>query len=555
MSLIHICQICDKNTLALLNGAWKAITMNNPDHHFMFHLIHSIEDAQVLSNFEERFRSFYPKVNIMLYYTEETGMLNKNDISCVNKKGSLIFYIPAKLSNIEKVLYLNIDTLITGDIEPIWKLDCGEIGLCIKSSIHPIWKEKNGHRCGNVGVMLMNLATLRNNNFTKRVVDIFLEKPEDAQSIINTYAEGKYIDLSGDMNIFQNQDDDKYKDPIIYSLVGNKKPWNSLEKNLLFDLWHSYNKISTPNFRPNISKTGIGVLIYDTKNIGDWTQTAAALYIWWIHFERPNTFKSFVEHCVEKSEMGSYPITWVNRDRISTYKKPDNIDNLIIICNAWWMHKFNNHFCFITQEWIKPIYISVHFSKIEILSENVIKHLKRYQPIGCRDISTKNLLDSKGIDTYFSGCLTMTLNLRDSKLGFTLANDYRDKKIDIDYNKKEAPNFIKLTQMTQVINDTSCLVNNIQRCFDLLFSDKIITTRLHVWLPLVCNNTNVVLMNKKTNKEFKNGDPDNQNQKINRFNGIIDTINDKPNLKAFKCLLLNRTLYEINKYWNQLSTV
>ena len=37
---------------------------------------------------------------------------------------------------------------------------------------------------------------------------------------------------------------------------------------------------------------GIGIMTYDTTNLGDWTQTAAALYVWWIYFKKPRTFKS-----------------------------------------------------------------------------------------------------------------------------------------------------------------------------------------------------------------------------------------------------------------------
>ena len=41
--------------------------------------------------------------------------------------------------------------------------------------------------------------------------------------------------------------------------------------------------------------TSIGILAYDTVNLGDWTQTAGAMYAWWTYFQKPNTFKQFVE--------------------------------------------------------------------------------------------------------------------------------------------------------------------------------------------------------------------------------------------------------------------
>lgn len=544
MSLIHICQVCDINNLKYILVVWKSITINNPDCNFNLHLIHNIVDKNSVDNFKEEFNSIYPDVTLIFYYIDINIPYINRRLKHVTIATMLRLYIPLTLNNIDKVLYLDIDVLVIGNLECIWNLDCGETGLCLKSSIYPSWLQVNNHRCGNAGVMLMNLNTLRQNNFTEKVLDFNLENSEDDQALINKYAQGKYNNLEGNMNIFMNQDHDKYKDPIIYHFVGDKKPWNSLRNNILFQLWHSYNNIVVST---NIRKSGIGIgiLIYNTTNLGDWTQTAAALYVWWVYFKRPNTFKNFVETCIEKSEIESYPIIWINRDRISECIKPKEFDKVIILCNGWWMHKYNDKYCFIAPEWITPIYISVHISKSEILSEEVIEYLKKNEPIGCRDNSTKILLQNNGVNAYFSGCLTMTLNLRDTKLGFIPKNNYQNKIVIIDYDMKSRESTIKLTQSITDIHNKYNLIDTVQRSIDLLFAKKIITNRLHVWLPLICNNANIVLMNNNTKKEFVTGDSDYQN--INRFNGIIEVINNKNNLKVFNSLLLNRTLYEIIK--------
>jgi len=553
MSLIHICQVCDINILKYICVVWKSITMNNPECNFNLHLIHNIVDKQSLDIFKEQFNSIYSEVTLIFYYIDINIPYINHRLQHVTIATMLRLYIPFKLNTIDKVLYLDIDVLVTGNLEYIWNLDCGETGLCLKSSIESSWKETNNYKCGNAGVMLMDLNTLRNNNFTEKVLDFNLEKSEDDQALINKYAQGKYNNLEGNMNIFMNQDHDKYKDPIIYHLVGHKKPWNSIENNILFDLWHSYNNIAVSTNTQNIRENGIGigVLIYDTSNLGDWTQTAAALYVWWVYFKRPNTFKNFVETCIEKSEIESYPIIWINRDRISEYIKPKEVNKVVILCNGWWMHKYNDKHCFIPPEWIKAIYISVHISNPEILSKEVIEYLKKNEPIGCRDNSTKNLLENNGINAYFSGCLTMTLNLRDSKLGFIPKNNYQDKIVVIDYdmkNTENTENTINLTQTISDIHNKYNLIDTIQRSIDLLFAEKVITKRLHVWLPLICNNANVVLMNNNTEREFVSGDSDFIYQHINRFDGIIEVINNKNNLKVFKSLLLNKTLYEIIKF-------
>jgi lipopolysaccharide biosynthesis glycosyltransferase len=249
--------------------------MNNADCNFNLHLIHNIVDKQSLDNFKEQFNSIYPEVTLTFYYIDINIPYINHRLKHVTIATMLQLYIPLKLNTIDKVLYLDIDVLVTGNLEYIWNLDCGETGLCLKSSINPSWKETNNYRCGNAGVMLMNLNTLRKNNFTEKILDFNLEKSEDDQALINKYAQGKYNNLEGNMNIFMNQDDNKYKDPIIYHLVGHKKPWNSLGNNILFELWHSYNNIAVSINNTNIRKNGIGINITNIKGIGKLTNPIA----------------------------------------------------------------------------------------------------------------------------------------------------------------------------------------------------------------------------------------------------------------------------------------
>jgi len=98
--------------------------------------------------------------------------------------------------------------------------------------------------------------------------------------------------------------------------------------------------------------TSIGILCYNTINLGDWTQTAAALYIWWDYFEKPDTFKQFVQDCITTSYIKNYPITWIERDEISLTAKPNGVDNVILICNAWMMHTKNDRYNFPPPNWI-----------------------------------------------------------------------------------------------------------------------------------------------------------------------------------------------------------
>ena len=289
-------------------------------------------------------------------------------------------------------------------------------------------------------------------------------------------------------------------------------------------------------------------MTYDTVNLGDWTQTAAAMYVWWVHFHKPNTFKQFIEECVTQSRMNEYPVTWINRDQIGSSVKPDGIDQVIMICNGWWMHK-KGTYQFITPDWLVPIYTSMHFTDAGIITPDVRDHLVRYQPIGCRDSSTMKLLCSLGIDAYFSGCLTMTMNMRDPAFGFVCSEDFSANDIYIDIllrmNIQPLATMIKRTQHHTEPNDLKNINRIVQATYNYMFAVRVVTARLHVWLPLACNGANVVLMSKHTNQPFKNGDADNESEKINRFAGLTEVVYNKDGFDMFRKGLLTDTLEKI----------
>lgn len=130
-----------------------------------------------------------------------------------------------------------------------------------------------------------------------------------------------------------------------------------------------------------------GLLIYEPNrggifNIGDYIQSLAASQFF--------TQKDFV---------------YVSRERLHEYKG----DDIRLIMNGWFMQNPGN--------WppgakIHPLFVSFHLNSLarkEMMTEKSISYFKQYAPIGCRDYDTVSLLKSRGIDAYFSGCLTLTL--------------------------------------------------------------------------------------------------------------------------------------------------
>ena len=96
---------------------------------------------------------------------------------------------------------------------------------------------------------------------------------------------------------------------------------------------------------------------------------------------------------------------FVERDELSLYTG----EPCKIIMNGWFMAK--------PEHWpppkqIEPLFVAFHINskaKDAMLKPESISYLKQYEPIGCRDTYSRDLLREKGVDAYFSGCMTLTL--------------------------------------------------------------------------------------------------------------------------------------------------
>lgn len=128
-----------------------------------------------------------------------------------------------------------------------------------------------------------------------------------------------------------------------------------------------------------------GLLVYKAKkthkNIGDYIQSLAA------------------------EQYTGRDVVFLEREHLHEYSG----EPLKLIMNGWFMH--------VPENWppskdIIPLLKSVHINpdiSETMLSEKGIEYFKKYGPVGCRDKGTEKLLKSKGVDAYFSACLTLTL--------------------------------------------------------------------------------------------------------------------------------------------------
>lgn len=161
-----------------------------------------------------------------------------------------------------------------------------------------------------------------------------------------------------------------------------------------------------------------------------------------------------------------------------------------------------------------PIYLSLHISNKKDLDPITINNFKKYQPIGCRDTYTLKTLQKLGIKSYFSSCLTSTLDIDFSVNDFERTNEIifsdfkfgNNKNIDKFIKSLKAYNFNKVIYTTHNFNISLSHFDRFKLAKNLL--DKyaraklVITTRIHGALPCLSFNTPVIFVNEKFDHRY-----------------------------------------------------
>jgi hypothetical protein len=144
----------------------------------------------------------------------------------------------------------------------------------------------------------------------------------------------------------------------------------------------------------------------------------------------------------------------LNREKLADYKG----EKVKLIMNGWFTHNIHN---WIPSEDISPIFVSFHINNTAapaMLSEKGIAYLKKHEPIGCRDQFTVDTLKAKGIEAYFTGCLTLTLD------SYKVDDSQRDDKVYIvdplySYPRPEKIFYNAKATIKNIINGTAFQLN------------------------------------------------------------------------------------------------
>lgn len=149
---------------------------------------------------------------------------------------------------------------------------------------------------------------------------------------------------------------------------------------------------------------------------------------------------------------------------------------------------------------IIPVFLGISIMSGNISEEEVI-YLRRFEPIGCRDYYTVELLRKKNICAYLNGCMTATLPHADSRKG----NDVYLVDIPQKYHSYIPQDLLKNAIITsQILHDCDKPENAVkERLKDYANNARlVITTRLHCAWPCLALGIPVILMKDRFSFRF-----------------------------------------------------
>ena len=290
----------------------------------------------------------------------------------------------------------------------------------------------------------------------------------------------------------------------------------------------------------------LGVLIYNnsyhkgaSSNIGDYVQSLAAINIYRKIIQDFNNtqyeFREFVNLLIH-NKIPNFNIIFIKRDNMHIIEQYNGYTNIITIMNGWWMHPCsgNNDISFKIPSNITPIFISFHLANEKLLESKYINELKKYEPIGCRDLKTTDKLKNKGIDAYFSGCLTTTID-------FFKWNKQNDTIFNTDTNVNNGLYFTQQNPKWKNIDYKKGIIEALDILENYSKCKYVNTSRLHCYLPCLA-------MGVPVNFISPNGDPNIKTWgSKDRFDGLRELQDNPKKFKELKTKLETETIYEVRK--------
>ena len=229
---------------------------NNASYNVVVHILHSDLGRAAIARLK-MFETRYKNAKIQFHKIDDSRFEKFGlTIGHITKETYFRYMIADVLPNISRVLYLDGDTIVNGDISELFDTDLTNY-YC--AGVSDIYIESVGYKKTlgldglyiNAGVILFNLDEMRRTNIAEKLFKLTAEnnfKYQD-QDAINVAFNGKIKELDCVYNFKRNHQKafpEKVPSAKIVHYVGPNKPWRKFTFNRLKKLYYIYEETYTP---------------------------------------------------------------------------------------------------------------------------------------------------------------------------------------------------------------------------------------------------------------------------------------------------------------------
>lgn len=244
---INIAFACDQNLqdeLAVVIASVERNTKRQINAHIL--------TRGLKNDYFKKIHKLFPKINFFFHdfsdisYGAKVNLMQHITVSTFDR-----LFLPRVLDKLDKVLYLDVDILVRGDVGTLYDTKLGEKVFAGKKSQLDGWANlidiitrvslslppkkawalrRRAHATGNLtsdtynaGILLLNLKKMREEDFIENNLYLVEELRLNDQDVMNFYSAGRALNLDDDWNYVPTQD--YSKDPKIVHWAGPAKPW------------------------------------------------------------------------------------------------------------------------------------------------------------------------------------------------------------------------------------------------------------------------------------------------------------------------------------------
>ena len=272
-NVIPIVLITDENyVLPTAVAVTSMIKNKNKNSHYNIYILHNKLPRKIQNQFQQLSSE---DVSINFIEPENSKFLlsvkDKRENDYISAAVLFKFAIPQIFKEYDKILYLDGDTIINGDLSMLYNTDIKDNYAGVIKDIHPIlsgaYKHLNIDTYFNAGIILYNISKILSDNIdeylnSKEILEKtkkFFWFEQDTYNIVFNknvkYLHPKYNFIIESWNkygiknsckvfdISSKEGKSLYKNAIIYHLASEQKPW--IYKNgLMRKSWEKYYKLS-----------------------------------------------------------------------------------------------------------------------------------------------------------------------------------------------------------------------------------------------------------------------------------------------------------------------